>query len=192
MIPLGNTWGHGAATSGQAQQPHHLFCCPADTGTALLFHDQLPVGWGGVINNVHVPVPTQAQQPHHLSSCPADTGTTLLFHDQLPVGCGGVGWGNNVHVPVHTQARRSCYVVTSSSSDLQDVPDTLSYLLQVTCKMCLLRCKSSSSNLPDVPDTLEHLLQVTCKTFLIHPDTFKTVLQVTCQLFLIRCNIFFK
>ena len=38
---------------------------------------------------------------------------------------GGVGWGNNVHVPVHTQARRSCYVVTSSSSDLQDVPDTL-------------------------------------------------------------------
>ena len=62
----------------------------------------------------------QAQQPHHLSCCPADTRTALLFHDQLPVG-----WGNNVHVPVHTQARRSCYVVTSSSSDLQDVPDTL-------------------------------------------------------------------
>ena len=33
----------------QAQQPHHLSCCPADTGTALsCFHDQLQVGWGGV------------------------------------------------------------------------------------------------------------------------------------------------
>jgi len=49
---------------------------------ALLFHDQLPVGWGGVgwggvINNVQVPVHTQAQQPHHLSCCPADTGAAL-------------------------------------------------------------------------------------------------------------------
>ena len=52
---------------------------------------------------------------------------------------GGVGWGNNVHVPVHTQARRSCYVVTSSSSDLQDVPDTLEHILEVTCKTFLLR-----------------------------------------------------
>ena len=178
--------------SGTATSSSFLLSCRHRHCAALSWSVTGGVGWGGVINNVHVPVPTQAQQPHHLSSCPADTGTTLLFHDQLPVGCGGVGWGNNVHVPVHTQARRSCYVVTSSSSDLQDVPDTLSYLLQVTCKMCLLRCKSSSSNLPDVPDTLEHLLQVTCKTFLIHPDTFKTVLQVTCQLFLIRCNIFFK
>ena len=32
----------------QAQQPHHLSCCPADTGTALLFRDQLRVGWGGL------------------------------------------------------------------------------------------------------------------------------------------------
>ena len=75
----------------QAQQPHHLSCCPADTGTALLFHGQLPVGWGAVGWG-------GAQQPHHFSCCPADTGTALLFHDQLPVG-----WGNNVHVPVHTQ-----------------------------------------------------------------------------------------
>ena len=46
---------------------------------ALLFHDQLPVGWGGVGrgNNVHVPEHPQAQQPHHLSCCPADTGTAL-------------------------------------------------------------------------------------------------------------------
>ena len=43
---------------------------------ALLIHDQLPVGCGGVGvgwgNNVHVPVRTQAQQPHHLSCWPAD------------------------------------------------------------------------------------------------------------------------
>ena len=78
------------------------------------------MGWG---NNVHVPVHTQAQQPHHLSCCPADTGTALFV--MISYRWGGVGWGNNVHVPVHTQARRSCYVVTSSSSDLQDVPDTL-------------------------------------------------------------------
>ena len=88
-------WGNNVHVPAhtQAQQPHHLACCPADTGTALFFHDQLPVGWGGVGwggmgwgNNVHVPVHTQAQQPHHLSCCPADTGTALFCHDQLPVG----------------------------------------------------------------------------------------------------------
>ena len=95
-------WGNNVyvPVHTQAQQPHHLSCCPADTGTALLFRDQLPVGWGGVGcdgvmwggvgwgNNVHAPVHTQAQQPHHFSCCPADTGTALLFHDQLPVGVG--------------------------------------------------------------------------------------------------------
>ena len=45
---------------------------------ALLFHDPLLVGLGGVgwSNNVHVSVHTQAQQPYHLSCCSADTGTT--------------------------------------------------------------------------------------------------------------------
>ena len=45
---------------------------------ALLFHDPLLVGLGGVGwgNNVHVSVHTQAQQPYHLSCCSADTGTT--------------------------------------------------------------------------------------------------------------------
>ena len=57
----------------QAQQPHHLSCCPADTGS------DGGVGWGGVgwDNNVHVPVHPQAQQPHHLSCCPAGTGSDL-------------------------------------------------------------------------------------------------------------------
>ena len=43
-------WGNNVHVPAhtQAQQPHHLACCPADTGTALFFHDQLPVGWGGV------------------------------------------------------------------------------------------------------------------------------------------------
>ena len=50
---------------------------------ALLFHDQLPVGWGGWggvgwDDNVHVPMHTQAQQPHHLSCCWEETGTALL------------------------------------------------------------------------------------------------------------------
>ena len=45
---------------------------------ALLFHDPLLVGLGGVGwgNNIHVSVHTQAQQPYHLSCCSADTGTT--------------------------------------------------------------------------------------------------------------------
>ena len=43
---------------------------------ALLFHDQLAEGWGGVgwDNSVHVPVHARAQQPHHLCCWPADTG----------------------------------------------------------------------------------------------------------------------
>ena len=43
-------WGNNVhvPVHAQAQQPHHLSCCPADTGTALFCHDQLPVGWGGV------------------------------------------------------------------------------------------------------------------------------------------------
>ena len=110
---------------------------------ALLIHDQLPVGWGGVGwgKNVHVPVHTRAQQPYHLSCCPADTGSApswsvtsgvgwggvitfmflcthrhsnliiflavqqtqaLLIHDQLPVG-----WGNNVHEALRKMNARS-------------------------------------------------------------------------------------
>ena len=48
MIGVG--WGNNVhvPVHTQAQQPHHLSCCPAETGAALLFHDPLPVGWGGV------------------------------------------------------------------------------------------------------------------------------------------------
>ena len=130
----------------QAQQPHQLSCCWAETGTALsylpvgwgelirfmflclhahsnliiflavehlhalLFHDQLAVGWGGWggvgggvgwDDNVHVPMHTQAQQPHHLSSRRAETGTALSWSVT-----GGVGWVNKVHVPMHTDAQQ--------------------------------------------------------------------------------------
>jgi len=69
----------------QARQPHHLSCCPADTGTVVFRSVTGGVGWGGVgwggvrwDNNVHVPVHTQAREPHRLSCCPADTGTALF------------------------------------------------------------------------------------------------------------------
>ena len=97
----------------QAPQPHHLSCSRTDTGTALswsvtsgvvvqtqalLFHDQLPVGWGGMGwgNNVHVPVHAQAQQAHHLSCCPAHTGTALSWSVTGGVGWGGVRWGGTI------------------------------------------------------------------------------------------------
>ena len=32
----------------QARQPHHLSCCPADTGTTLSSLVTAGVGWGGV------------------------------------------------------------------------------------------------------------------------------------------------
>ena len=44
------------------------------------------VGWGGVDNNVHVPVHTQAGQPHHLTCCPADIGAALLSSVTAGVG----------------------------------------------------------------------------------------------------------
>ena len=75
-------------------------------------------------------------------------------------------------------ARRSWYVVTSSWSNLQNVPDTAKHLRQVIYKMFLICSNifvkslarrswyvvtSSPSNFQDVPDTLKTLLQVTCK-----------------------------
>ena len=94
----------------QAQQPHHLSCCPADTGS------DGGVGWGGVgwDNNVHVPVHPQAQQPHHLSCCPAGTGS------DGGVGWGGVGWDNNVHVPVHPQAQQPHHLSCSPADTGSD------------------------------------------------------------------------
>ena len=37
-----------SVTAGQARQPHHLSCCPADTGTALSSLDIISYWWGGV------------------------------------------------------------------------------------------------------------------------------------------------
>ena len=48
-------------------------------------------------------------------------------------GCNRVLW-------IALSKTMPCYVVTSSVSKLQDVPDTLQHLLQVTCKTFLIRC----------------------------------------------------
>ena len=58
----------------QAQQPHHLSCCPADTGTALSWSVTRGVGWDKTF-----------------FCCPADTGTALSWSLTR-----GVGWDNNV------------------------------------------------------------------------------------------------
>ena len=117
-------WGNNVhvPVHTQVQQPHHLSCCPADTGTALLFHDQLPVGWGGVITFMFLCTHRYSNLIIFLAVLQTQA---LRYSFMISYRWGGVGWGNNVHVPVHTQAKRSCYVVTSSSSDLQDVPDML-------------------------------------------------------------------
>ena len=89
-------WGNNVhvPVQTQAQQPHHLSCCPVDTGTALLFHDQLPVGWGGVGwgNNVHVPVHTQT---HHLAVLQTQAlhCSFMISYPWGGVGWGGAGWG---------------------------------------------------------------------------------------------------
>ena len=79
----------------QAQQPHHLSCCPADTGTALSWSVTGGVGRSGVeqygtITFMFLCTHRQAQRPHHLSCCPADTTTALSWSVT-----GGVGWDNN-------------------------------------------------------------------------------------------------
>ena len=65
-----------SSTLGGLHASNIIFLAVLQT-QALLFHDQLPVGWGGVGWD-NVPVHTQAQRPHHLSCCPADTTTPLL------------------------------------------------------------------------------------------------------------------
>ena len=115
----------------QAQQPHHLSCRWAGTGTALSWSVTGGVGWvnkvhvpslhthsnliiflavehlhallfhDGWDDNVHVPMHTQAQQPHHLSSRRAETGTALSWSVT-----GGVGWVNKVHVPMPAHAQQ--------------------------------------------------------------------------------------
>ena len=87
----------------QAQQPHHLSYCPADTGTAHSWSVTGGVGWGGVITFTFL----CAHRHRNLIIFLAVQQTrALLIHDQLPVGWVGLGWGNNVHVPVHTQAQQ--------------------------------------------------------------------------------------
>ena len=83
----------------------------------------------------------------------------------------------------------SWYVVTSSSSNMQDVPDSCNIFLLV-------------SNLHDLPDTLYFFKYLArCSWYVVTssssdlqhvPDTLWNLLQVTCKTFLARCHSFFK
>ena len=73
---------------------------------ALLFHDQLPVGWGGVGRVITFLFLCTHRHSNLIIFLAVQQTQALLIHDQLPVWWGGVGQGNNVHVPVHTQAQQ--------------------------------------------------------------------------------------
>ena len=75
----------------------HLYTALAVQQTqALLFHDQLPVCWGGV-GWGEVVITFMFLCTHRHSNLiiflAVQQTQALLFHDQLPVGWGGVGWG---------------------------------------------------------------------------------------------------
>ena len=74
----------------QAQQPHHLSCCPADNRHCSFMISYLwgGVGWGGTITFMFL----YTHRHSNLIIFFAVLQTqALLFHDQLPVGWGGVG-----------------------------------------------------------------------------------------------------
>ena len=75
----------------QAQQPHHLSCCWAETGTALSW--SVTVGWGELIRFMFLCLHTHSNLIIFLA---VEHLHTLLFHDQLPVGWGGWGGGTKV------------------------------------------------------------------------------------------------
>ena len=70
----------------QAQQPHHLSCCPADTGTALSWSLTGGVGWGATITFMFLSTHRHSNLIIFLAVLQTQA---LLFHDHLPVGWGG-------------------------------------------------------------------------------------------------------
>ena len=101
-VPVDSKWG------GVKTWHSNLIIFPAvQQAQALLFHDQLPVGQGGVGwgNNVMFLCTHRRSKPHHLSCCPADTRhcSFMISYRWGGAGWGGTIWNNNVHVPVHTQ-----------------------------------------------------------------------------------------
>ena len=81
-------WDNNVHVPGhtQAQQPHHLSCFLQTQ--ALLFHDQLPVGWGGTITFMFLVTHRHSNLIIFFAVLQTQA---LLFHDQLPLGWGGVG-----------------------------------------------------------------------------------------------------
>ena len=73
----------------QTQQPYHF---PAVQHTqALLIHDQLPVGWGGVITFMMFMFLCTHRRGKLIIFLAVQHTQALLIHDQLPVGWGGAG-----------------------------------------------------------------------------------------------------
>ena len=71
----------------QAQQPHHLLAVLQTQ--ALLFHDQLRVGWGGWGGTITFMFLCTHRHSNLIIFLAVLQTQALLFHDQLPVGWGG-------------------------------------------------------------------------------------------------------
>ena len=82
-------WGNNVHVLVQTHRHSNLIIFLAVQQTqALLMHDELPVGWGGV------GVITFVQTHRHsnlIILLAVQKTQALVFHDQLPVGWGGVG-----------------------------------------------------------------------------------------------------
>ena len=82
-------WGNNVhvPVHTQAQQPYHLSCSPADTGTTLSCSLTGGVGWGGVIPFMFL---CTHRHSNLLIFLALQQTQALLFHDHLLVGWGGV------------------------------------------------------------------------------------------------------
>ena len=89
LQPWGVGWDNNAyvPVHTQAQQPHHLSCCPADTGTALSWSLTGGVGWGATITFMFLYTHRHSNLIIFLAVLQTQA---LLFHDQLSVGWGRV------------------------------------------------------------------------------------------------------
>ena len=75
----------------QAQQPHHLSCCPADTGTPLSWSVTIGLGWGGWGGVIAFMFLCTHRHSNLIIFLAVQQTQALLIHDQLPVRWGVVG-----------------------------------------------------------------------------------------------------
>ena len=80
-------WDNNAHVPVHTHRHRNLIIFPAPVQTqALLFHDQLPVGWGGTITFMFLCTHRHRNLIIFLAVLQTQA---LLFHDQLPVGWSG-------------------------------------------------------------------------------------------------------